>query len=416
MTDAAGTEPPEQRRILRVLIAAQILSGAGLAAGITVGALLAQDMLDTTGLAGLPAALFTVGSAAAAAGVGRLSDRAGRRAGLTWGYALGALGCAGVVVSAVIGNVPLLFVSFFVYGSGTATNLQARYAGADLADPARRGSAVSAVLVATTLGGVLGPNLVAPMGTLATAWGIPPLAGPFLLAGAAYAVAALVLGVLLRPDPLLRARELAAPATAVPAAEGRAAAKGGVVLGASVMILTQLVMVAIMTMTPIHMAAHGHGLGAAGLVIAIHVAAMFLPSPISGRLVDRVGAVPVAVASGATLLVAGVLAGVAPGESLVVLTIALALLGLGWNLGLVSGTAIITDAVPLERRATTQGTVDVGIAISGTGAGLASGLVVAAAGFPALALAGAAFALAIVPIVALTGGRRRAGTPTGSAP
>ncbi|MGD9987306.1 MFS transporter [Pseudonocardia sp.] len=403
------TEPPEQRRILRVLVAAQILSGAGLAAGITVGALLAQDMLDTTGLAGLPTALFTVGSAAAAAGVGRLSDRAGRRAGLTWGYAVGALGCVGVVIAAVIGNVPLLFASFLVYGAGTATNLQARYAGADLAEPARRGRAVSAVLVATTLGGVLGPNLVAPMGTLAGAWGIPPLAGPFLLAGAAYAVAALVLGLLLRPDPLLRARELAVPAAAVEAAAPEAR-KGGVVLGASVMILTQLVMVAIMTMTPIHMAAHGHGLGAAGLVIAIHVAAMFLPSPISGRLVDRVGAVPVAVASGVTLLAAGVLAAVAPGESLVVLTIALALLGVGWNLGLVSGTAIITDAVPLERRATTQGTVDVGIAISGSGAGLASGLVVAAAGFPALALAGAAFALAIVPIVALTG-RGRPATP-----
>ncbi|GEL23080.1 putative MFS-type transporter YdeG [Pseudonocardia sulfidoxydans NBRC 16205] len=410
------TEPPAQRRILRVLIAAQVLSGAGLAAGITVGALLAQDMLDTTGLAGLPAALFTVGSAAAAAGVGRLSDRAGRRAGLTWGYALGALGCAGVVIAAVIGNVPLLFTSFFVYGAGTATNLQARYAGADLADPARRGRAVSAVLVATTLGGVLGPNLVAPMGAVATAWGIPPLAGPFLLAGAAYAVAALVLGVLLRPDPLLLARELAVPAG--PAASGAGAPEvstSGVVLGASIMILTQLVMVAIMTMTPIHMAAHGHGLGAAGLVIAIHVAAMFLPSPITGRLVDRAGAVPVAVASGATLLVAGVLAAVAPGESLVVLTVALALLGLGWNLGLVSGTAIITDAVPLERRATTQGTVDVGIAISGTGAGLASGLVVAAAGFPALSLAGAAFALAIVPIVALTTrGRRPAQVPDGS--
>jgi MFS family permease len=404
------TEPPEQRRILRVLVAAQILSGAGLAAGITVGALLAQDMLDTTGLAGLPTALFTVGSAAAAAGVGRLSDRAGRRAGLTWGYAVGALGCVGVVIAAVIGNVPLLFASFLVYGAGTATNLQARYAGADLAEPARRGRAVSAVLVATTLGGVLGPNLVAPMGRLAGAWGIPPLAGPFLLAGVAYAVAALVLGLLLRPDPLLRARELAVPAAAAVEAAAPEARKGGVVLGASVMILTQLVMVAIMTMTPIHMAAHGHGLGAAGLVIAIHVAAMFLPSPISGRLVDRVGAVPVAVASGVTLLAAGVLAAVAPGGSLVVLTIALALLGLGWNLGLVSGTAIITDAVPLERRATTQGTVDVGIAISGSGAGLASGLVVAAAGFPALALAGAAFALAIVPIVALTG-RGRPATP-----
>ena len=69
MTDARAefVEPPEQRRIVRTLVLAQVLSGAGLAAGITVGALLAQDMLGATSLAGLPIALLTVGSAAAAA-------------------------------------------------------------------------------------------------------------------------------------------------------------------------------------------------------------------------------------------------------------------------------------------------------------------------------------------------------------
>ena len=179
MTDARAefVEPPEQRRIVRTLVLAQVLSGAGLAAGITVGALLAQDMLGATSLAGLPIALLTVGSAAAAAGVGRLSQRLGRRAGLTTGYAVGAAGSAGVVLAAVAGNIPLLFVSLFVYGAGTATNLQARYAGADLAAPARRGRAVSTVLVATTLGGVLGPTLVAPTGRIALSWGIPALAG-----------------------------------------------------------------------------------------------------------------------------------------------------------------------------------------------------------------------------------------------
>jgi MFS family permease len=411
VTDArAGfVEPPEQRRIVRTLVLAQVLSGAGLAAGITVGALLAQDMLGATSLAGLPIALLTVGSAAAAAGVGRLSQRLGRRAGLTTGYAVGAAGSAGVVLAAVAGSIPLLFVSLFVYGAGTATNLQARYAGADLAAPQRRGRAVSTVLVATTLGGVLGPTLVAPTGRLAASWGIPALAGPFLLSGAAYAVAALVLGVLLRPDPLLTARRLAADAVNHAATAGEApsgtdgrAVTRGVAVGASVMILTQLVMVALMTMTPVHLTAHGHGVGAAGIVIAVHVAAMYLPSPVSGWLADRFGRVPVAVSSGITLLAAGILAAAAPADSVVLLAVALALLGLGWNLGLVSGTAMLTDAVPLARRATVQGGVDVGIAIAGAGGGLASGLVVAATSYPVLALAGAAVALSIIPIVAVT--------------
>jgi MFS family permease len=417
---AVGTEPPEQRRTVAVLVLAQVFSGAGLAAGITVGALLAQDMLDTTSLAGLPSALFTFGSAAAAAAVGRVSHRLGRRRGLALGYAAGAIGSAGVVAAAVLDSVPLLFGSLFVYGAGTATNLQARYAGADLALPARRGRAVSTVLVATTLGGVVGPNLVAAMGALARSWDIPPLAGPFLLAGAAYAVAGIVLSALLRPDPLLLARELAAtehpapPGPGSPSTDDPRPVSRGVALGAAVMVLTQLVMVAVMTMTPVHMAAHGHGLGAAGLVIAIHVAAMYLPSPVTGRLVDRVGRTRVASAAGATLLLAGALAATAPEDSVPLLAIALALLGLGWNLGLVSGTAIITDSVPLATRAKTQGAVDVLIALSGAGGGLASGLVVAAAGYATLAISGGVLALAIIPIIALAARTRRtAALPAG---
>jgi MFS family permease len=199
-----------QRRTLRVLMVAQVLSGAGLAAGITVGALLAQDMLGSTGLAGLPSALFTAGSALAAVGVGRISQQRGRRPGLATGYAVGAAGSAGIVAAAVVDSPVLLFVSLFVYGAGSAANLQARYAGADLADPGHRARAISTVLVATTLGGVLGPLLAAPTGHLAHLVGVPRLAGPFILAAVSYLAAATVLATRLRPDPLLHARELAA--------------------------------------------------------------------------------------------------------------------------------------------------------------------------------------------------------------
>ncbi|HSX97103.1 MAG TPA: MFS transporter, partial [Streptomyces sp.] len=186
MTSTAPAVPPSisdaapaQRRILRVLVASQILSGAGLAAGVTVGALLAQEMLGTS-LAGLPSALFTAGSALTAVAVGRISQTRGRRPGLATGYLTGAVGSAGVITAAALDNPVLLFLALFVYGAGTATNLQARYAGADLAHPAHRARAVSTVLVATTLGGVAGPNLAAPTGTFAETLGLPHLAGPFL--------------------------------------------------------------------------------------------------------------------------------------------------------------------------------------------------------------------------------------------
>lgn len=375
-------------------MASQVFSGAGLAAGVTVGGLLAADMLHTTSLAGLPSALFTFGSAGTALAVGRLSQRLGRRAGLTAGYAAAALGGAGVVLAAAIDTIPLLLVSLLVYGAGTATNLQARYAGTDLAGPGRRGRAVSSVLVATTLGAVAGPNLVGPTGRFAESLGIPALAGPFLLAAVAYAVAGLILFVLLRPDPLLVARARIAEV----APPGPRAATG-VMAGAATMVLTQLVMVAVMTMTPVHMQAHGHGLEATGLVIAVHIAAMYLPSPITGFLVDRFGRTPVAVASGITLLAAGVVSATASSDSVALLTLALALLGLGWNLGLVAGTAMIADAASPR----VQGNVDLLIALSGAGAGITSGFVMAATSYATLSIAGGVLALAVIPFVAVSG-------------
>lgn len=386
-------DPPAQRHSLIVLVVAQILSGAGLVAGVTVGSLLAQDMLGSTSLAGLPSALGTAGSMLGAAAVGRISQTHGRRPGLAVGYLAGAVGSAGVIAAAVGNSPALLLLALFVYGAGLATTLQARYAGADLAAPARRARAVSTVLVATAVGAVVGPNLGAPTGDLARSLGIPHLAGPFLLALAAYALAALVLIIWLHPDPLLLARTLAEgrdPARdAQPGPAGdRREHRADLLVGTLIMVLAQLVMVAVMTMTPVHMHDHGHGTAASGLVIAVHLGAMYLPSPLTGWLVDRCGRRAIAAAAGLTLLAAGVVAATAPGDAVAPLAVALGLLGLGWNLGFVAGTAIVADAVPLATRAKAQGSVDVVIALAGAGGGMASGLVVATAGYPLLALGG----------------------------
>lgn len=395
-------DAPEQPAVLRTLVAAQILSGAGLAAGVTVGALLARDMLGSDTLAGLPSFLFTVGSAGAAVLVGRLSDSHGRRRGLGLGYTAGALGAVAVVTAAAVNSVALLLPALLIYGAGTATNLQARYAGADLAAPHRRARAVSTVLVATTVGAVVGPNAVSFMGDLAAGFDLPRLAGPFMLAAVAYALAGAVLLARLRPDPLLLARQRAASAPVEPAVERAQEDGEGVVIGRAVfvggatMVVAQLVMVAIMTMTPIYMEHHGHSLSAMGAVIAAHIAGMYLPSPLSGRLVDRFGGRRIALASGATLALAGVLAACVPGDGVVGIAMALTVLGIGWNLGLVSGTAIVTDAVPLSVRARTQGSVDLSVAVAGAGAGLGSGALVAATSYPTLSLVGAVVALVVL--------------------
>lgn len=391
------------RRTLITVIFSQIFGGAGLAAGVTVGALLAQDMLGTDKFTGIPTVLFTLGSAVAALLVGRFSQRFGRRMGLGLGFIAGGVGAIGVVVAALMNSITLLLVSLLIYGSGTATNLQARYAGTDLANSKQRATAASMAMVFTTIGAVAGPNLVNVTGEFALSIGVPSLAGPFLLAAVAYTLAGIILLLLLHPDPLLVAK-----AVANQAAQGSQSSsdleatrdgKKGITLGALIMIITQIVMVAIMTMTPVHMKHHGHGLGEVGLVIGFHIGAMYLPSLITGILVDKIGRIAMALASAVTLLLAGVVAALAPTDSMVMLIVALSLLGIGWNFGLISGTALIVDSTTTSNQAKVQGAVDVLIALAGASGGALSGMIVANSSYSILSYAGGILALALLPIM-----------------
>lgn len=412
--------PKKQRKLYKktlwLVVVSQIFGGAGLAAGLTVGALLAQDMLGNDSLSGLPAALFTLGSAAAAFIVGRLSQRFGRRIGLAAGFIVGGVGAAGVVFAALWDQIALLFVSLLIYGAGTATNLQARYAGTDLALPHQRAKAISTALVFTTIGAVAGPNLVEPTGRMAVSIGLPALSGPFILAAVAYLIAGLVLLLFLHPDPFIVAKAIDEGERFNKESQVKGGknlqAKGdashpemahnrtGLIVGATVMVLTQIVMVGIMVMTPIHMKQHGHSLGDAGLVIGIHIAFMYLPSLLTGVLVDKLGRTFMSYASGVTLLLAGLTAAFAPGESMSLLIVALALLGLGWNFGLISGTTAIIDSTTPKVRAKTQGTVDVLIALAGASGGALSGMVMADVGYSMLSLAGGLMSLLLIPVVA----------------
>ncbi|MFS0669526.1 MFS transporter [Peribacillus frigoritolerans] len=392
------------KRTLIIISISQIFGGAGLAAGVTVGALLAQQMLGTDAFAGVPSGLFTLGSAGAALIVGRLSQRYGRRTGLTAGFLIGGLGAIGVITAAIINSVFLLFASLLIYGAGTATNLQARYAGTDLANNKQRATAISITMVFTTFGAVAGPNLVNVMGDFALSIGVPSLAGPFILSAAAFILAGLVLFVLLRPDPLVIARAIEASKQesnrlGYSADTEQMVNKRGIIVGAAIMVLTQIVMVAIMTMTPVHMRHHGHDLGEIGLVIGFHIAAMYLPSLVTGVLVDKFGRTAMAIASGATLLLAGLISAIAPGDSMILLVIALSLLGLGWNIGLISGTALIVDSTDTSNRAKTQGTVDVLIALSGASGGALSGMIVAGSSYTALSFIGGLLSLLLIPVV-----------------
>ena len=397
-----------QRRTLRVLIAAQVFGGAGFFLGFAVMALLARELTDSDSLIGLPVAIAVAAAAAAAGPFGAWMARSGRRPALVAGQLIAAAGAAGVVLSARADSFALVCVAMAAFGVGNASNLFARYAASDLSEPERRGRAISFILLATAAGAILGPNLADAAGGLGGELGVVPEAAPFAVAAGFLCVAAAIIFVLLRPDPLLAARDAAgidpAPAPGAPGADAVTVTWSRMALtGAAAIVLANFVMVSIMTMTPVHLDDAGQSLSVVGLVISLHVAGMFLPSPISGVLVDRVGRLPIIAASGAVLILAGGVALPTSGHDTGLIIAALVLLGIGWNLGLVGGSALLTDSVPLAVRARAQGQADMAMGAAGALGSLLSGPALAAGGFGLLAVAGSFLGGALVLVAVRAG-------------
>jgi MFS family permease len=386
-----------RRRSIWTLVAGVALGSTGHIAAVTVATIAAQDLAGTSAWAGVPGAAVVLGAAIGAPTLSALMVRTGRRTGLTTGYAIAVAGAALAVVALVVRLFPLLLLATVLVGFGNASNNLSRYTAADLAVPARRASALGLVVWGATVGAVIGPNLVAGAGSFAESLGLPRLAGAYLVPAIFVAAAALLSFVLLRPDPYALAHPLARSNGTDPAGDPiRSLIRRPTVWVALVaLVAVQATMVLVMTMTPLHMTSHGHDLAAVGLVISAHTFGMYALSPVSGRLADRFGSPATIVAGLVVTGGAAALSALAPPDGGATLTVALFLLGFGWSLAFVAGSALVTGGLSLHERTRLQGWTDALIWGSAAFASLGSGLVVAAAGFATLGLLGAA--LVIVP-------------------
>jgi MFS family permease len=367
------------RSVQVVLAAATAVGSVGLAAGGTAGALVAAELTGGSAWAGAPLGAVVIGSAAGAVLISRVTRIAGRNTGLVLGYSVGAVGAGLVVAAMAASNFGLVVVGNVVMGVANAAVFLARYAAPDVVPAAARGRALGVVLTGAAVGAVAGPNLLGPSGDLAAQLGLSRLGGLYIVAVVAFLAAGAILALLGR-----RTRE---PVAGVRFATGRTTRPHpsvGAGNGIFVLAVTNLVMVAVMAIAPLHLVAHGHHLGIVGLIVSIHVLCMFAPAPLAGWLVDRVGAPCVAGIGAALIVVIGVIAAFTDPTSAVSLTVVLAVLGLGWCAGVVAGSVMVIDSLPGAQRWRAEGIGEVAMGLAaGVGAPLA-GLVVAFGGFPTL--------------------------------
>lgn len=380
-------------RLTWVMFLGQSLGSAGSIAGATIGAILGEELSGRTALAGLPGAVYVLGSALAAYPMARFMERTGRRVGLTLGFGLGIVGALIAGLAVMAHSFPGFLAGFALMGASQgATNL-ARYAAAEMYPLEGRARAISIVVWGGTVGAVTGPYVVRLAETLH--W--DPLSSSWFVSAALFTVGSLLFTLFLHPDPgtlAVQMGEVAATTERVrPYRQILSQRRTQVAITA--MVVGQLVMVMIMAITSVHMKAHGHLLGDVSIVISAHTLGMFGLSVVSGRLADNFGRAPTIVAGVGLLALACLIAPLSQNTYLIAL--ALFLLGLGWNFCYVAGAALLTDALTLAERGRIQGSSDTLVGVVSAVGNLGSGIVFASLGYTLMGWV--SFAITLVPLV-----------------
>ena len=379
-----------QKRTLRVLVLSQMTGSAALAAAVTVGAFVIQDILgQATAWGGIASATVTMGTAFMSQILARLMNIRGRRNGLQTGYLLAILGGFVAGYGAETKTLWIFMIGLFIFGNGQASNLLSRYAATDLATFDERGRAMSRILFASTFGAVFGPLLIKPAEQAGMDWfGWGQYTGPWVFSGVFFLTSLINTTLRLKPDPLEvagrlnRQSEVGAPSRlfsdAIRAIRGSSNAKIAVLS----MVISQMAMVAVMTMTPVHLKLHGHE-SVSAYIISLHVAGMYAFSPLVGRFTDRRGRLST-IQFGAVVLMCATLLSSLAGDSPLLLYPALWMLGVGWSFGLIGGSSLLVDSIDQQIRVRVQGAADLTMSFCGGLAGFSSGFIRKAVGYHVL--------------------------------
>ena len=328
-------------RNVYVLAVAQAFSAAGMMTVFLLGAIVGSELAPMPELATLPVSLTVVGLAATAIPAALLMERIGRRTAFVASSLVAALAALAVAWAIVQASFALLCAATLVLGANLAFQQQQRFAAAESVPPARVSQAVSIVMIGTLAAAAVGPQIALALRDLVPGH---EYAGSFVGVAALCIAAALVLT---RCDPGLPAPRSAGSGEGRPI--GAVVRQPMFLVSVAAAVVSYAVMSFIMTATPISMHVHDHHSDTdTAWVIQSHLLAMYGPSLFSGRLIGRIG-VRAGMTAGLTLMFACV-AIASAGHDLMHYWWGLVLLGVGWNLLFVAGTALLTTTYqPAER-------------------------------------------------------------------
>jgi MFS family permease len=384
---------------MATLFAAQVSGSTGHSMSLAVGSIMAATITGTNTWSGLPVAVGALGAALASWPLSRLMDRVGRRPGLVLGYALAAVGAVLGMAGVVAGSFAVMLLGMTLFGTANTSNLLARYAAADVSPGLRRGRAMGLIVWGSSLGSIIGPNLTGPALRVGNLLGVDPTASAFLISVGGYALAALLVQVFLRPDPMAIARRIDDRGGASRAGGGARSIAAllrdvRVQIALATLTISQFVMISTTSTSPVYLHDQGHTVQTIGLAVSLHLAGMYVCSPLSGWLSDRVGRLATIGAGVVVLIVAVAMAGLAPGRAGALVMFALFINGVGWNLAFVAGSALLTDALSPAERASMQGLADLVMGLMGAMGSTAGGVILGAWGFAVLNAVGGALVLA----------------------
>ena len=387
------------RRITFVLFLAQSFASAGFIAAAAINPILGAKLASDRSLATVPVAAYLFSGALSASAWGYLMDRLGRRNAITLGLLLGVAGNGLVLLAIETSSFALMLAGLMLMGTTNSATQLGRFAAAEVNPPDQRGRAISMVVLGGVIGTILARLSAAPMGSFVVTLGMDELSGAYLTTLILFALAAVIVFAALRPDPRDVGRDLAKmyPSSA-PEGQSRPILEilrqPAAITAVTAMVLGQVVMVAIMVITSLHMEDHQHARSDIYSVISAHTFGMFAPSLFSGWLLDKIGRAKMILIGSLTLLLACITAPLSP--DVLPLGIALFLLGVGWNFCFVGGSTLLADQLSPLERSRTQGTNDFLVGLASAIISLTSGIVFNATGYTVMTVI--AGALSLVPL------------------